>query len=158
MMEAYEEKIRGLAEAPIAAEGMELILAECLKMKTRWTVRLYIDKPGGVTIDDCSVISHLVGDILDVHDVPPGAYTLEVSSPGLNRPLARDRDFLKYRGRGIRVKTREKIEGSRNFCGILTDYLEVDGRKVLLLEVGGTSRTIPREAVLHAHLEYEFTE
>ncbi len=112
---AYKEKIEQLILPVIEAENMELVDVECLKMKSRWLVRIYVDKEGGVTIDDCSNISRQVGDILDVHDTPPGSYTLEVSSPGLDRPLVRDVDFLKALGRMITVRLREKMEGSKNF-------------------------------------------
>jgi ribosome maturation factor RimP len=122
-MQNHEEQIRQLAEPLIASEGMDLVLAECLKMQTRWLVRIYIDREGGVTVDDCARISHQLGDLLDVHDVPPGPYTLEVSSPGLDRPLDRDSDFLKYRGSRIRLRLREKIEGRRNFSAELIDLL-----------------------------------
>ena len=152
---AYEEEIRELAEPLIEAEGMELVLVECLKMKSRWMVRLYLDKEGGVTLDDCATISNQLGDILDVHDVPPGPYTLEVSSPGLDRPLDRDRDFLKYRGADVAIKLDEKLEGSRNFRGKLVDFVDENGEKVLLVDVMGTVRRIPREKVIKAHLVYE---
>ena len=77
----------------IESEGMEIVDVECLKMKFRWLVRIYIDKEEGVTIADCSEISKQAGDSLDVYDVLPGSYTLEVSSPGLDRSLTRDKDF-----------------------------------------------------------------
>ena len=152
---AYEEKIRELAEPVVEAEGMELILTECLKMKSRWMVRLYLDKEGGITLDDCAVVSNQLGDILDVHDVPPGPYTLEVSSPGLDRPLDRDRDFLKYRGAEVSVRLDEKLDGSRNFRGKLIDFVDEDGGKVLLMDVMGTIRRIPRDKVVKAHLVYK---
>jgi len=152
---AYEEEIRELAEPLIEAEGMELVLAECLKMKSRWTVRLYLDKEGGVTLDDCATISNQLGDILDVNDMPPGPYTLEVSSPGLDRPLDRDRDFLKYLGADVAIKLDEKLEGSRNFRGKLIDFVDENGEKVLLVDVMGTIRRIPRGKVIKAHLVYE---
>jgi len=154
---AYEERIRELAEPVAEAEGMELVAVECLKMKSRWLVRLYLDKEGGVTLGDCAVVSNQVGDILDVHDVPPGPYTLEVSSPGLDRPLVRDKDFLKYRGAEVSVRLDEKLEGSRNFRGVLLDYIEEDGKKMLLIDVSGTIRRIPREKVAKAHLEYKLS-
>ena len=152
----YEERIRELVEPAIEAEGMELILPECLMMEGRWIIRLYIDKPAGVTVDDCSTVSYLVGDILDVHDVLPASYTLEVSSPGLNRLLARDKDFLTYRGRNVTVKTDVKIDGVRNFKGVLTDYVDQAGKKVLIVEVRGKSYCVPREAVVSAHLDFDF--
>lgn len=150
-----EDKIRELVEPAIEAEGLELIHAECLKMKSRWMVRLYLDKEGGVTLDDCASISNQVGDILDVHDVPPGPYTLEVSSPGLDRPLARDKDFLKYRGSPVVLKLDEKLDGAKNYRGILLDLVTDEaGQKTVLLEVAGTLRRIPRDRVAKAHLEY----
>ncbi|MGZ3579704.1 MAG: ribosome maturation factor RimP, partial [Syntrophales bacterium] len=107
-------------------------------------------------IDDCSEISKQVGDILDVYDVLPGSYTLEVSSPGLDRPLTRDKDFIKYRGSAVRIKTREKLDGTKNFHGILIDYLEEDGRKTLIVDVSGKNFHILRDLVVKAHLVYEF--
>ncbi|MGZ3579785.1 MAG: ribosome maturation factor RimP [Syntrophales bacterium] len=152
----YREKIRQLIEPVIESEGMEIVDVECLKMKFRWLVRIYIDKEGGVTIDDCSEISKQVGDILDIYDVLPGSYTLEVSSPGLDRPLTRDKDFIKYRGSAVRIKTREKLDGTKNFHGILIDYLEEDGRKTLIVDVSGKNFHILRDLVVKAHLVYEF--
>ncbi len=154
-MQSHEEKIRLLAEPLLASEGIDLVLAECLKMQTRWLVRIYMDREGGVTVDDCARISNQLGDLLDVHDVPPGPYTLEVSSPGLDRPLDRDRDFLKYRGSRIRLRLGEKIEGRRNFCAKLLEYEDGCDGKVLVLLADGITFRIPRKAVTRANLEYE---
>ena len=155
-MQSQEEQIRQLAEPMLASVVMELIQVECLKMKTRWLVRIYMDREeGGVTLDDCTLVSNQLGDLLDVHDVPPGPYTLEVSSPGLDRPLQRDKDFLKYRGSRINLRLREKIDGRRHLCGELIDYEDQDGRKVLVVGEAGQTYRIPREAVLKANLEYE---
>jgi len=96
-----------------------------------------------------------VGDVLDVYDVLPGAYTLEVSSPGLNRPLTRDKDFIKYRGSTVRIKTGEKLDGVKNFHGILNDYLDENGMKTLIVDVSGKVYHIPRDMVVKAHLVYE---
>ncbi|MBN1380724.1 MAG: ribosome maturation factor RimP [Deltaproteobacteria bacterium] len=155
-MESYREEIRRLAEPVVESEGMDLIYVECFRMKLRWLVRLYLDKDGGVTIDDCAEISNQLGDILDVHDIPPGPYTLEVSSPGFNRPIERDKDFIKFKGRDINVKVKEKLEGVRNFRGILIDLLDEKGDKILLVSVSGKSYRIPRELVTKAHLEETF--
>ncbi|HUH65714.1 MAG TPA: ribosome maturation factor RimP [Syntrophales bacterium] len=152
----YREKIRGLIEPLIESEGMETVDIECLKMKYRWLVRIYIDKEGGVTVDDCAEISRQAGDILDVYDALPGSYTLEVSSPGLDRPLTRDKDFIKYRGSKVRIKTGEKIDGVKNFNGQLIDYLDENGKKNLIVDVSGKIYHIPREMVAKAHLIYEF--
>lgn len=155
-MQPQEEQIRQLAEPLLASTGMELIQVECLKMKSRWVVRIYMDREeGGVTLEDCALISNQLGDLLDVHDVPPGPYTLEVSSPGLDRPLQRDKDFLKYRGSRINLRLREKIEGRRHLCGELSGYEEENGTKVLVVTENGKSYRIPREAVLKANLVYD---
>lgn len=155
MTHPHEDKIRQLAEPLLASQGMELVLVECLKMHTRWLVRIYMDREGGVTVDDCAQISNQLGDLLDVHDVPPGSYTLEVSSPGLDRPLDRDSDFLKYRGSRVRLRLGEKIEGRKNFRAELLDYEEDGDGKVLVVRADGQTFRIPRKAVVRANLEFE---
>ena len=154
-IQSYREKIWELTEAILTGEGMELVEAECLRMPSRWLVRIYMDKEGGVTLNDCSEISHQLGDVLDIHDVPPGPYTLEVSSPGLDRPLARDKDFLKYQGAMIDIRLREKVAGVKHIKGKLIEFIEVDGQKLLVVDVSETSYRIPRQMVVKAHLVYE---
>jgi ribosome maturation factor RimP len=155
-MEAYEEQIRQLAEPLIAADGMEIVLVECLKMKTTWLVRIYIDKANGVTVDDCARVSDKLGDLLDVHELPPGQYTLEISSPGLDRPLDRDKDFIKYCGSRVHVRLREKLEGRRDFRGELVSWEDGEAGKVVVLSVEGKAFRIPREKIAKANLEYTF--
>ncbi len=152
----YDEQIRSLVEPIVETEGMELVDLDCLKMKTRWLVRLYIDKEGGVNLEDCASISNQVGDIMDVHDLPAGPFTLEVSSPGLDRPLARDKDFIRYRGSRIKLKLNQPVEGSKNFTGVLLDYIEADGGKNILMSISDRSFEIPRSFVKKANLVYEF--
>jgi ribosome maturation factor RimP len=147
-----KEKIRQLAEPVVASEGMELIHVECIKMHTRWIIRLYLDKEGGVTLDDCSNISNQLGDIFDIREVINGSYTLEVSSPGFARPISRDEDFLKYRNSRVDVKTGVKIEGSKNFHGILVDFIEEGDRKFVLVEVAGKVYRIPKQDIVKANL------
>jgi ribosome maturation factor RimP len=155
-VQPHEEQIRQLAEPLLAAAGMELVQAECLKMKSSWLVRIYMDREqGGVTVDDCALISNQLGDLLDVHDVPPGPYTLEVSSPGLDRPLSRDKDFLKYRGSRINLRLEGKIEGRRHVRGELVEYEDGDDGKILVVKAEGTVLRIPRKAVVKANLVYE---
>ncbi len=153
--QTYREKMLDLVEPVIESEGLELVELECLRGKNRWVVRIYIDREGGVTIDDCAEISGQVGDLLTVYDIPPGPYTLEVSSPGLDRLLARDRDFMKYRGCDVKIRLGEELEGRRNFRGTLTDYIEDGGEKLLVLDVDGKQYRIPRDNVLKANLQYE---
>ena len=153
-VQKYREKIWELAEAILTVEGMELVEAECLRMPSRWLVRIFIDREGGVTIHDCSEFSHQLGDVLNVHDVPPGPYTLEVSSPGLDRPLVKDKDFLKYRGSTVNIRLREKLAGSKHFKGVLVDFIEDNGEKILVVDVSGTPYRIPREMVAKANRVY----
>jgi len=152
MFDDLREKIRQLAEPVAAAEGMELIHVECLKMQSRWIVRLFLDKENGVTIDDCSAISNQVGDILDIHDLINGQYTLEVSSPGFDRPISRDQDFVKYKGSKVNIKTSLKIEGIKNFHGLLIDFIEENGQKFVLVEVSGKNYRIPQADIVKANL------
>ncbi|TRZ49466.1 ribosome maturation factor RimP [bacterium] len=154
-MQTHAEQIRQLAEPLLTSEGMELILVECLQMRSHWLVRIYMDREGGVTVDDCAQISNQLGDLLDVHDTPPGPYTLEVSSPGLDRPLDRDQDFLKYRGSRVHLRLTEKIEGRRDFRGELVGYEDSDDGKILVVKVEGKTFRIPRKTVVKANLEYE---
>ncbi len=150
------EDIWRLAEPVIESEGLELVQVECLRMKTRWLIRIYMDRERGVTLDDCSEISNQLGDILDVHDLPPGPYTLEVSSPGLDRPLVRDKDFLRYQGCEVNVRLEQKVEGIRNFKGRLLQYLEEDGRKILVIEMASKLYRIPKDLIVKTNLVYRF--
>jgi len=153
--QTYRERIKELIEPFIESEGMELVELECLRMKSRWLVRVFIDKEGGVTIDDCTDISQGVGDLLDVHELPWGSYTLEVSSPGIDRLLVKDKDFEKYRGHRVKVRLAEKMDGAKNIRGRLMDVLEDGGKKILVLEEEGKTYRILREMVVRANLEYE---
>ena len=153
----YRERILELVEPAVEAEGLEVVDLECLRMKTRWLVRIFIDKEGGASLEDCTAVSHQIGDLLNVHDLPPGPYTLEVSTPGLDRPLTRDKDFEKYRGARVRIRTREPIEGSRNFLGTYVDYSTEGGRRIVTVDVDGRSVRIDRDNIQKANLEYEIT-
>ena len=152
MDDDVKEKIRQLAEPVIASEGMELIHVECIKMHTRWIIRLFLDKENGVTLDDCANISNQLGDLFDIREVIKGAYTLEVSSPGFDRPLSRDQDFVKYKNSRVNIKTNVKIEGIKNFHGILLDYIEEDGQKLVLIDIAGKIYRIPKQDIAKANL------
>ena len=154
-MGSYTEEIMQLAEPIVSADGMEIILAECLRMKSRWLVRIYIDKEEGVTVDDCARVSDKLGDVLDVHEVPPGPYTLEISSPGLDRPLYRDKDFKKYCGSRVHVRLSEKLEGRLDFRGELVGYEISDEGRIIVMLLDGETFRIPREKVVKANLESE---
>lgn len=149
---SIEEAIWNLAEPTADAEGVELIHVECIRMKTRWIVRIFLDKTGGVTLDDCTRVSHVLGDLLEVHDLPPGPYTLEVSSPGPNRPLFRDSDFARFCGSPVMLRLDGSLEGRRNVRGTLLEYDAGEAERMLLVEVDREVRRIPRKAVVKANL------
>lgn len=109
-----------LAEPICVSEGMELIHVEYQRESGGRILRIYIDRPGGVVLDDCAAVSRQIGDILDVHldnNVPP--YHLEVSSPGTQRPLGRLGDFERFKGQKAKIRTKTPVAGQRNFQGVL---------------------------------------
>ena len=132
--------------------GMEMVHLEMKRELGGHLVRLYIDKEGGVTLDDCSLISRQLSAQLDIEDPIEGRYTLEVSSPGLDRPLFTDRDFARFAGRQIRLSTHVPLDGRRNFQGRLEGI--VDGSVRITLQEG-REVSIPRDQVARARLEVE---
>ncbi len=145
-------RVRALAEPILGDLGLELVDAEFRRETQGWVLRLYMDRAGGVTLDDCQRVSEELGVHLDVEDVIGHPYHLEVSSPGLDRPLTRDQDFVRFAGQAARVSTREPLEGRRNFRGRLAGMR--DGT-VLLDLPDGTRVLIPRAAIVRARLEPE---
>ncbi len=123
--EAVVEKVREIAERVGASEGIEIVEVALLGGGKHRVLRLYIDKVSGVTHGDCEFMSQNVGTILDVEDVVPGeGYTLEVSSPGVERKLVKPRDFERFTGRKIKVTLREPLEGQRRWEGTLAAFNE----------------------------------
>lgn len=110
-----------LAEPLCLSEGLELVFVEYQREQGGRTLRLYLDKPGGVTLDDCAAVSRQLGDILDVSLETDAPYRLEVSSPGLKRPVAKLEDFKRYRGRRVKIRTRRAVHGQKNFTGTLAE-------------------------------------
>lgn len=108
-----------IAEPLCLDEGMELVFIEFRRETQGRVLRLYIDKHGGVTVDDCANISRQMGDILDATLEDIGPYSMEVSSPGINRPLGRPQDYDRFKGNRAHIKTLQSINGRRNFKGIL---------------------------------------
>jgi ribosome maturation factor RimP len=112
-------KVNTIAEPLCRAEGVELVHVEYQGEPNGLILRVYIDKPGGVTLDDCVLISRQLNDLLDIHLEECSTYNLEVSSPGSDRPLSRRQDYERFKGEVARIKTAELIDGSRNFKGVL---------------------------------------
>ena len=108
--EIYEQKTEELIMPLIEQHQFELVDVEYVKEGGNWYLRAYIDKPGGITVDDCELVSRALSDLLDEHDFIEDAYILEVSSPGLGRPLKKDKDFARSIGEEVDVKTFRAIQ------------------------------------------------
>ena len=145
-------KIKALAESLLQEEKMELADMELLRMGRGWALRLFIDKTGGITLDDCASVSRQFGDQLEVEGLIPFRYTLEVSSPGLDRPLKKDQDFLRHIGNQIQVITRSPWEGRSFFKGKMLDY-QVSG--ALSLAEKKKVWEIPVSLIAKARLVFE---
>lgn len=127
------EKVRALTENKINSLGIELVDTEYVKEGTKWFLRLYIDKPGGVTIDDCQLVHENVIDLIDAADPVAGPYIFEVSSPGLDRPLKTERDFIRNIGQEIELSLYAPDgSGKKAYTGILKGY--ADGKIALQSE------------------------
>ena len=100
----------------------ELVDVEYVKEGSNWYLRAYIDKPGGITVDDCEAVSRRLSDLLDEEDFIDDAYILEVSSPGLGRPLKKDKDFARSIGEEVEIRTFRPVDHEREFTGVLKDF------------------------------------
>lgn len=140
-----------LIEPGLLADGLELVDVEFKKEGKNWILRIYIDREGGVTLADCQKVSRLAGDLIEVEEVIEPVYTLEVSSPGLNRVLKKEKDFLKYSGKKIYVQCHAPMDGRKKFTGILTGFID----QLIHLEMDGQHYTIPLNLVAKANLVIE---
>ncbi len=149
---AADEDVRArvfpLAEALCDDEGLELVHVEYQHERVGRTMRLYIDKPGGVSLEDCAAVSRELGDALDVHLPDIGPYHLEVSSPGPNRPLGRAQDFERFAGRPAKIRSLRAIEGRKNFSGVL----EGVAAGAVRLNTGQATVVIPLKDISKAYL------
>jgi ribosome maturation factor RimP len=154
--EPVAEQARRLLEPIIGREGYELVEVEWLREGPSWVLRLYVDKPGGVTIEDCHALSKTVEPVIDVEDFIGPAYNLEVSSPGLDRPLRKATDFEKFAGQRVHVKAFGPIDSPtgprKNWTGTLKGFKE----GAVEVEVDGALHRIPHDKIAKAHLEYDF--
>jgi ribosome maturation factor RimP len=150
-----EGRVRAIAERAAAERGLELVHVEFAGGARAPIVRVFIDKPGGVTHEDCSEVSRHVGTVLDVEDFIADTYTLEVSSPGLERGLYRLADYERFAGRLARAKTRGAIAGQRNFRGRIAG---VEGEEILFDDRTSGRVRIPFEEVAKANLEIDVEE
>lgn len=150
--EEYEQKAEKLLAPIVEANGFELVDVEYVKEVGEWYLRGYIDKPGGITVNDCEVVSRAFSDKLDEHDFIEDSYIMEISSPGLDRPLKKDKDFERNMGKMVELRTYRPIEKQKEFCGVLAAY---DGNSVTI-EEDGKSRTFEKKEIALIRLYIEF--
>jgi len=155
------EQLTAIIDPILQAYGLELVDLEYKHEGRDWFLRIFIDKPGGVTLDDCAEVSREVGAVLEVEDLIRNAYRLEVSSPGLDRPLKKIEDYRRFAGSLVKVKTFESMDpdqrgqSRKTFTGTL---LGVDGDRVRIEQQDkkGGIVEIPFSGIAKGHLEFEF--
>ena len=145
------ESVAEFIEPSLLAKGFELVDVEFKKEGKTWVLRILIDKEDGVNLEDCQNVSHLAGDLIEVEDIIESVYTLEVSSPGLNRALKKEKDFIKFVGKKICVLCHAPLNGRKKFTGNLTDFKEHN----IHLEMDGQPYAIPLNRLAKANLVIE---
>ncbi|HEV7843160.1 MAG TPA: ribosome maturation factor RimP [Pyrinomonadaceae bacterium] len=149
------ERVQQIAERVAINNGLELVHAEVAGPEGKPILRIFIDKPEGVTHQDCSAVSLHLGTVLDVEDFIHSPYTLEVSSPGLERGLYKLSDYERFAGRMAKMKSRVSVNGQRNFRGRI---LGLEGSQVIFEDKTSGRVTIPFEAIVKANLELDVEE
>lgn len=150
-MSRIEETLNQLLEPVVVGMGCELVGIEYRGNPKNGLLRLYIDKPGGVDLDDCTRVSRQVSGVLDVEDPISGHYTLEVSSPGLDRPIFKTADYDRFAGEQIRLRLQAPLDGRRRIAGVLRG---LRGDQVVVDE-NGTEINVPLSQIEKANLELE---
>jgi ribosome maturation factor RimP len=149
---SVEGRVQAIAERVAIDHGLELVHTEVAGPDNKPIVRIFIDKPNGVTHQDCAEVSLHVGTILDVEDFIHASYTLEVSSPGIERGLYKRQDYERFAGSLAKIKTRQPINGQRNFRGRL---LGIDGEEVLFEDRTSGRVRVAFDSIVKANLEID---
>lgn len=151
--ESYESRTEALITPLLVENAFELVDVEYVKEAGSWYLRCYIDKPGGITINDCELVSRALSDMLDEEDfIADDSYILEVSSPGLGRPLKKEKDFERSIGAQVEVKTYQAIDRQKEFTGTLTAC----DKDSFTIEAEGESMTFKRSDVALVRLALDF--
>lgn len=150
-----EAVVTEIAEPIAVDQQLELVDVEYIKEQGGYVLRVYIDKPDGVSLDDCQRMSLALSDRLDEVDPIPGSYALEVSSPGITRPLKKPADFERYRGQQVQIKTYAPIDGRKNWRGILLGRI---GDDEIELQVDGVDVRLPFEMIAQARLDPDWQD
>lgn len=148
----YESKTEELVMPLIEQNNFELVDVEYVKEGSNWYLRVYIDKENGINVDDCELISRTLSDLLDEKDFIDDAYILEVSSPGLGRPLKKDKDFERSLMEEVEIKLYRAKDGSKDFKGILKAY----DKESITIEEDGTDIVFMRNEIALVRLAFDF--
>ena len=151
--EEYEQKTEKLLMPIMEANGFELVDVEYVKEVGNWYLRAYIDKPGGITVDDCEVVNRELGDLLDRDDFIDDSYILEVSSPGLGRPLKKERDFIRSKGEEVEIRTYRMVDRQKEFRGVLKAW---DKDTVTIETEDGQEQIFDRDNIALIRLAFDF--
>ena len=151
--EQYEKKAEALAQPIVDSFGFELVDVEYVKEAGTWYLRLYIDKEGGITIDDCEVVSRAFSEKLDEEDFIDAAYIMEVSSPGLGRPLKKEKDFRRSMGKEVEIRTYRPIDKEKEFYGILSAY---DDSQVTITTENNEEKVFLKTDIALIRLAFDF--
>ena len=151
--EQYEQKTEELLLPIVEKHGFELVDVEYVKEASTWYLRAYIDKPGGISVDDCEVVSRAFSDILDEKDYIDDTYIFEVSSPGLGRPLKKEKDFARSIGEEVEIRTYRPINRQKEFIGFLKEY---DQETVTIEYEDETTQVFNRSDIALIRLAFDF--
>ncbi len=151
--EQYEKQTEELLLPIVEGNGFELVDVEYVKEAGTWYLRAYIDKPGGISVDDCEVVSRAFSDILDEKDYIDDTYIFEVSSPGLGRPLKKEKDFKRSLGEEVEIRTYRPINRQKEFVGILKEY---DSDTVTIEYEDDETQVFQRSDIALIRLAFEF--
>jgi len=151
--EVYEQKTEAILQPIVEANNFELVDVEYIKEGSTWYLRAYIDKKGGITIDDCEIVSRALSEKLDEDDFINEAYILEVSSPGLGRPLKKDKDFERNIGEEVEIKLYRAIDKQKEFTGILKSY---NKEQVVIEQEDGKEMSFDKSSIALVRLAFDF--
>lgn len=151
--EEYEKQTEELLEPIVTGYGFELVDVEYVKEAGNWYLRAYIDKPGGITVDDCEAVSRRFSDVLDEKDYIEDSYIFEVSSPGLGRPLKKEKDFVRSIGKEVEVRTYRAINRQKEFTGILREF---DQNTVTITYEDGNVQVFEKNEIALIRLALDF--
>lgn len=150
--ESYERRCEELLMPIVEKNQLELVDVEYVKEAGNWYLRAYLDKSGGITIDDCELVSRALSDILDKEDFIEDSYILEVSSPGLDRPLKKEKDFIRSIGRNVEVRLFQAVDGCKEYTGALLSY----DKDTVTISTGDQKKCFERKNLALIRLAFDF--